>query len=501
MVLCLATLAALGSRLTLEGERSEIHLNGATLSAACASNAQAGVLWVSGYLDEASSPGGNATVGLAGIRSSCAGVESMSDPCAAHRPDVPPLFYCHWAGATGQFTTGPRQALPATGGTDGVDGVTLECPLPHALTEAAYNLTIYHMAVPPSSAARRLPFRGVAGGDVVRRYPADCAEVQQREPYTPTGAYLVRPSATIDPFEVYCDMDSIPGQAYAVVWRIGSAGCYNCAPGTNGGAQAYYTTSALGTSTVIDNRVSNSAFGSGVSKLSDAQIDAMVRVRPDSHQFIWYTRGEATAQIGSGTRARVGWATMKLHPGQQYSTTGYMRQSCRGRDDSEWDDWYTPTTDAGLTMRAHYFENSASYHRCYFDGRSCGGTGGCTANGADNGYFIMYACSSPPRPLSQPLLFLPARLMWSGVVGRGRAERNDRFASVQAAFIQLLRHLWAERRVRRKYQRRHSPGAFDAAADASTPPDGVSILPRHQAGNARISIWHVHHPAKLSVQV
>ena len=276
-------------------------------------------------------------------------------------------------------------------------------------------------------------------------------------PESQSGTYTIQPNSQYK-FDVHCDMETDGARGYTVVWRINSAGCYNCAAGTNAAAQAYYTTSALGPSTVIDNRAPSQVWTSAVSKLDDAYINAIVQSAPNDHQFLWYTRSSTNPTMGSGTRARVGYAWLKIHPTQEYSTTGHMRQSCRGRDDSEWDDWYTPTTDAGLTMRAHYFENSASYHRCYFDGRSCGGTGGCTANGADNGYFIMYACSSPPRPLSQPLLFLPARLMWSGVVGRGRAERNDRFASVQAAFIQLLRHLWAERRVRRKYQRRHSPG-------------------------------------------
>jgi hypothetical protein len=85
---------------------------------------------------------------------------------------------------------------------------------------------------------------------------------------------------------------------------------------------------------------------------------------------------------------------VKLKPGQTYSTTGTLEQSCRGKDDPVWDDWYLPTTDVGLTLRAHHYQSSSQYYRCYYDGRACGNEAGCTANGNDNGYFVTRHSSS-----------------------------------------------------------------------------------------------------------
>ena len=105
-------------------------------------------------------------------------------------------------------------------------------------------------------------------------------------------------------------------------------------------------------------------------------------------QFLWYTRGDSENKIGTGSRSRVGYAWLKIHPSSAYKTDGMIKQTCKGKSDSAFDSYYTPTTDAGLSLRAHHYQSSNSYYRCYYDGRSCGGTGGCTANGGDNGYFI-----------------------------------------------------------------------------------------------------------------
>ena len=104
-------------------------------------------------------------------------------------------------------------------------------------------------------------------------------------------------------------------------------------------------------------------------------------------QFLWYTRGDSENKIGTGSRSRVGYAWLKIHPSSAYKTDGMIKQTCKGKSDSAFDSYYTPTTDAGLSLRAHHYQSSNSYYRCYYDGRSCGGTGGCTANGGDDGYF------------------------------------------------------------------------------------------------------------------
>jgi len=215
-----------------------------------------------------------------------------------------------------------------------------------------------------------------------------CSSYKAADSYAPSGTYSINPSG-VAPFQVHCDMETDGGRGYAVVWRIGQGGCSNCAAGSNSNAQKYFSTDELGGSSIIDNTVSNSAFGNNVAKLSDSQIDAIVQtLGADNHQFLWYTRGETTNTVGTGSRSRVGYAWIKLAAGVTYTSTGMMSQSCKGRDDTEWDTFYLPTTDAGLTLRAHYFQSSSSFFRCYYDGRNCGGTGGCTAQGGDNGFFV-----------------------------------------------------------------------------------------------------------------
>ena len=41
--------------------------------------------------------------------------------------------------------------------------------------------------------------------------PADCKALLDDEPSTPSGVYTIKPCASCDTFEVYCDMDTDGG--------------------------------------------------------------------------------------------------------------------------------------------------------------------------------------------------------------------------------------------------------------------------------------------------
>ena len=143
-----ATLCLLGglveavSFLELRGEGSTISMNGATVTAACASGLPAPSLaevWPPEMTHADVQGGATVWARLGGPVPSCRSVRHMSTPCASSAnayPPAPRLFWCRWAGAGGSAATGPL-AANLTEDTDAEGGgryAAVDCPLPSYTT-------------------------------------------------------------------------------------------------------------------------------------------------------------------------------------------------------------------------------------------------------------------------------------------------------------------------------------------------------------------------------
>jgi len=124
----------------------------------------------------------NVTAYLSNVKTSCADIKSITQPCATGPDDTldhPPLFYCLWyAGAQSVDVDGPYKATryevrASAGELMGFNtGVT--CPLPEKAEVATVtganpvtlSLQISHIA-PSGSSANMLSFGGVTDGNLV----------------------------------------------------------------------------------------------------------------------------------------------------------------------------------------------------------------------------------------------------------------------------------------------------------------------------------------------
>jgi hypothetical protein len=165
-------------------------------------------------------------------------------------------------------------------------------------------------------------------------------------------------------------MDTDNGYGYAVVAQLVDAGCGgegSCNPG--GG---YFVTSAIGSSTVIDN---TQAFSSNA-KLSDAQINAISLAAKEfdgsaGGVFKWYIHGSSTDYV-----------YLRAQTGATYSTTAVFTQQCTRNPTGTWSPFYTATTDYGLTTRSYASSSSANkYVRCRFTDDNCDISNGCDGHG------------------------------------------------------------------------------------------------------------------------
>ena len=278
---------------------------GPKLTAAC-DNDEASVLWIDGSLEGSQD---FLLVGLANVPPTCATVSSMREPCAAHRTGaIPPLFYCAWHQPDGLDVSDPKHAEAGVVKVDNMSlavEVTLKCPKPTLLNNA--NLSVYHFADPSgpfASDAKLLPYKGAPGGNMVPGAPspppsspplyADCHGYKVANPDATSGIYKINPGNGVNEFSVFCDMDTIKGMGYTVIYRVSKGGCAGC---STGDATGYFSSGGLGGSSIIDNSITSSEFGSKAAKLSDTQINALKEaIGGDNHQV-----SEGSEAQGVGT--------------------------------------------------------------------------------------------------------------------------------------------------------------------------------------------------------
>ena len=137
-------------------------------------------------------------------------------------------------------------------------------------------------------------------------------------------------------------MDADNGYGYTVILRLAVGGCSNNCVASD---YAYWTTNAIGTSSsdaVIDNSLGNGAWGSTNKKMSDPQVDALMKLSTD-HRFKWYTTTTTGQQ----------YIYLRVAPGANYSTTGLVEQQCTRTPDGQWSRVYATSggLDYGLATR------------------------------------------------------------------------------------------------------------------------------------------------------
>ena len=167
--------AVLGAGLTLSGTDENRVLfagpsNDASLTATC--GAQPSFTTI----DPASSEGpptGKLRLQLRGVRITCAEA-AASEPCVAHLPSWPALFYCSFTGDGGSITTGPVNAereMDTMGDVNVAISTFLECPFPDGATDGflgarfwsasssqTIKISLTHFAPPGEAGAQELPF-------------------------------------------------------------------------------------------------------------------------------------------------------------------------------------------------------------------------------------------------------------------------------------------------------------------------------------------------------
>ena len=130
------------AELDLQGTGSTIFMNGATVTAACASGLPAPSLaevWPPEMTHADVQGGATVWARLGGPVPSCRSVRHMSTPCASSAnayPPAPRLFWCRWSGAGGSAATGPL-AANLTEDTEAEGGgryAAVDCPLPSYTT-------------------------------------------------------------------------------------------------------------------------------------------------------------------------------------------------------------------------------------------------------------------------------------------------------------------------------------------------------------------------------
>ena len=155
---------------------------GAKLRASCPAADSAGVAWVHPTTFATSPPAQNVTVELSGVPATCVNMDA-SMPCARHHPGVPELFYCAFGRGSQEVVTLPvaatRVAITEQVGAETAFlgfAVRVECAWPIladiiSLAGSAYDgtdTTVLALEVRFGSAsAAPLPFKGIAGGNLV----------------------------------------------------------------------------------------------------------------------------------------------------------------------------------------------------------------------------------------------------------------------------------------------------------------------------------------------